>query len=188
MNKNSLLNIDNFSCQLFKTFIGISIIILTIIFIHFQLDRNTYKEWNFEKPKNDSTILIITESFVGEKPNEEKVNLIDWNIESLYFNYLKFTAILILLFLSINQFITVLKSVRELETFHQTNVEAFKKIGKYFIIIGALSIFDYWEFNNYAVSSFSISLNIFFIALIAFILAEVFKEGNNLLEENQLTI
>ena len=188
MDKNSLLNIANFSCQLFKTFIGISIIILTIIFIHFQLDRNTYKEWNFEKPKNDSTILIITESFVGEKPNEEKVNLIDWNIESLYFNYLKFTAILILLFLSINQFITVLKSVRELETFHQTNVEAFKKIGKYFIIIGALSIFDYWEFNNYAVSSFSISLNIFFIALIAFILAEVFKEGNNLLEENQLTI
>lgn len=189
MNRNSLLNIANFICQLFKFSIGILIIIITTIFIHFQFDRDSYNEWKLEKPTNDSMIRIETESNVGQKPtNEEKLKLSDWNTESLYFNYLKFSAILILLYLSINQFRRVLKSVRKLETFHQTNVRAFKKIGSYCLIISGLSIFNYWEFNDYAKSSISISFNILFIALIAFILAEIFKEGNNLMEENQLTI
>ena len=189
MNRNSLLNIANFFCQLFKFSIAVSIIIITTVFIHFQFDRGSYNEWKLEKPTYDSMIHIETESYVGQKPiREEKLKLSDWNTESLYFNYLKFTAILILLYLSINQFRTVLKSVRKLETFHQTNVTAFKKIGNYCLLIGGLSVFNYWKFSNHAISSFSIPFIILFVALISFILAEIFKEGNNLVEENQLTI
>ncbi|MFN4761854.1 DUF2975 domain-containing protein [Gillisia sp. Q332] len=189
MNRNSLLNIANFFCQFFKLSFGVSIIIITIVFLHFQFDRNFYDEWNFEKPGNDSLILIETESFVGEKSLiDEKQKLSGWNTVSLYFNYLKYTAILIFLFLSINQFRRVLKSVRKLETFHQTNVQAFKKIGNYCLLMGGLSVFSYWDFGNHAISSFTISFNILFVALIAFILAEIFKEGNNLMEENELTV
>ena len=189
MNKNSLLNIANFFCQLFKFSIAISIIIITIIFIHFQLDRSSYSEWKFEEPKNDSIIHIETESYVSQKPQNEQIHYLSgWKIGSLYFNYLKITAILVFLYLSINQFRTVLKSVRKYETFHQTNVRAFKKIGSYCFLIFGLSIFSYWGFEDYSKSSISISLYILLIALIAFILAEIFKEGNNLQEENQLTI
>ncbi|MGM1056302.1 MAG: DUF2975 domain-containing protein [Bacteroidota bacterium] len=189
MNRNYLLNIANFFCQFFKLSLGASVIIITIVFLHFQFDRNFYDEWNFEKPGNDSLILIETESFVGEKPLiDEKQKLSGWNTVSLYFNYLKYTAILIFLFLSINQFGKVLKSVRKLETFHQTNVQAFKKIGNYFLLMGGLSFFSYWEFGNYAISSFTIPFNILLVALIAYILAEIFKEGNNLMEENELTV
>ena len=189
MNKNSLLNIANFFCQLFKFSIAIAIIIITIIFIHFQLDRSSYSEWKFEEPKNDSILHIETESYVGQKPQNEHIHyLSDWKIGSLYFNYLKITAILIFNYLLISQFRIILKSVRKLETFHQINVRAFKKIGSYCFLIFGLSIFSYWEFDDYTKSSISISLYILLIALIAFILAEIFQEGNNLLEENQLTV
>ncbi len=134
-------------------------------------------------------IHIETESSVGEKIlNKENQKLSAWNTSSLYFNYFKFSAILIFLFLSFHQFKKILKSVRKLKTFHQTNVTAFKKIGNYCLFVGALSVFSYWEFGDVAKVSFSIPFNILFIALISFILAEIFKEGNNLMEENKLTV
>ena len=189
MNRNSLLSIANFFCQFFKLFFGVSITLITIFFLHFQFDKNFYDEWNFEKPGNDSLILIKSESSIGEKSLiDEKQKLSGWNKVSLYFNYLKYTTILIFLVLSINQFRRVLESVRKLETFHQTNVQAFKKIGNYCLLMGGLSVFSYLEFGNYAVSSFTIPFNVLFMALIAFILAEIFKEGNHLMEENELTV
>ncbi|MCM8570950.1 DUF2975 domain-containing protein [Gramella jeungdoensis] len=169
--------------------IAISIIAITLFFFHFQLDRSSYKEWNIEKPGNDSTVRFERESTVGKKPVDfDKLKITNWKIGSLYYSYFKFTAILILIYLSLNQFGKVLKSVKELETFHQTNVHAFRRIGYYCLFIAGLSLFSYWEFGDYTKSSVSVSMNVLFTALLAFILAEVFKEGNNLMEENQLTI
>lgn len=151
--------------------------------------RDFYNEWEFEQKKIQSLILIETETNVYPKAgNDAKLYFSNLNTGSLYFNYFKFSAIIILLYLSITEFRTVLRSVRKLETFHQTNVIAFKKIGSSCFLIFGLSIFSYWGFDEYAKSSISIHLYILLISLIAFILAEIFKEGNNLMEENQLTI
>lgn len=189
MNKNTLLNIANFLCQFYKVIIGIAIIITTTIFIHFQFDRDSYEEWKIEQPESDSPIRYETTKVVGSSPiGDQKLKLSNWRIGSLYFSYLKFIAILILNYLIISQFGRVLKSVRTLETFHQTNVEAFRKIGYYSLVIAGLSTFNYWAFGDYVKSSFSISVNTLLLSLLAFILAEIFKEGNNLMEENQLTI
>lgn len=189
MSRNTLLSTANFFCQFFKSLMGISIILITVIFIHFQIDRDFYNEWEFEQKKNPSMILIETESYVYPRTgNDVNLHFSNLNTGSLYFNYFKFSAIFILLYLSINEFRKVLISVEKLESFHQTNVSAFKNIGSYCFIIFGISIFSYWGFDDYAKSSISIHLYILLIALIAFILAEVFKEGNNLLEENQLTI
>jgi hypothetical protein len=189
MNKNSLLNIANFFCNFFKLLIGILIITITIGFIHFQFDSNYYNEWSMEKPENDSVIRFEKESFVAHKPTDsQNLRLTDWKTSSLYFNYFKFISILIFIYLSINQFKKVLKSVSKLETFQRTNVRAFRKIGYYCLLIAGLSFFSYLEFNYYSKNSISIPLNILLIALLAFILAEIFKEGNNLMEENQLTV
>ena len=189
MNKNSLLNIANLFCNLFKVFIGLLIIGLSFLFIHFQLDRNYYDEWNIQKPENNSVIRFERESFVGEKSkNLENLSITDWKTSSLYFTYFKFTATLILIYLAINQFSVILKSVEKLETFRQSNVNAFRKIGYYCLIIQGLSFFSFWEFENYTKNSISVSTTSLFIALLAFILAEIFKEGNNLMEENELTV
>lgn len=189
MNKNSLLSVANFFCNFFKLLIGILIIAITIAFIHFQFDRDFYNEWSMEKPENGSVIRFEREAFLGQNGKElEKLKVTDWKTVSLYFTYLKFTATLILFFLAIHQFSKVLKSVRRLKTFKAINVGAFRKIGYYCLGIAALSFFNYWGFENYTKSSISVSLDVILIALIAFILAEIFKEGNILMEENQLTV
>jgi hypothetical protein len=189
MNRNSLLNIANFFCQFFKFLIGITMIIITLVFIHFQFDRGFYNEWKVDKPEMDSIVFIESETLIGKKTgNGQELKFTDWKIASLYFNYLKLTGILVLIYLAIYQFQKVLHSVKKLETFHQTNVDAFKNIGYYCLLITALSVFSYWDFESYSTISFSVSLEILLIALIAFILAEIFKEGNNLMEENKLTV
>ncbi|MCM4160538.1 DUF2975 domain-containing protein [Antarcticibacterium flavum] len=189
MNRNSLLNIANFFCQLFKVIIGITIIMITAVFIHSQFEPDFYSEWKVNKPEVDSIVFIKTETSTGQIPaHEEDLRFTDWKLASLYFNYLKFAGILFLIYLSISQFQKVLQSVRKLETFHQANVDAFKNIGYYCLLITAFSIFNYWEFGNHATTSFSVSLDILLVALIAFILAEIFKEGNNLMEENKFTV
>lgn len=190
MNRNLLLNVANFICQFFKVLIGIAVIVITALFLHFQFDRDSYVNFGIEQPGNDLLIQYETISYAEENSmgKEMKLHLADWKVGSLYFSYIKLVTILILYYLSLTQFGRVLKSVRKLETFHQTNVEAFRKIGYYCLLITGLSTFNYWAFSDYTKSSFSISINVLLISLIAFILAEIFKEGNNLMEENQLTI
>lgn len=189
MNKNSLLSLANFFCNFLKLLIGFLIFAIIIAFVHFQFDRDFYNEWSIEKPENDSVIQFEKEAFLGQNAKDfEKLRVTEWKTVSLYFTFLKFTATLILVFLAIHQFSKVLRSVRELETFKAINVSAFRKIGYCCLGIAALSFFNYWNFENYTKSSISVSLNVILIALIAFILAEIFKEGNNLMEENRLTV
>ncbi|TRO64458.1 DUF2975 domain-containing protein [Christiangramia sabulilitoris] len=189
MNRNSLLNIANFLCQFFKIIIGVSIIIIAAFFAHFQFERDSYADLKIEEPTNNSIIRFESESIAGKEPLDfQSLRLSDWKTGSLYFTFFKVTMIMTLTYLSLNQFEKVLKSVKDLKTFHQTNVNSLRRIGYYCLLITGLSIFNYWEFGVYAKSSISISLDVLLITLLAFILAEVFKEGNNLLEENQLTI
>lgn len=189
MNKNFLLSIVNFFCNFFKLLIGILIIAITIAFIHLQFDSEFYNEWSIAKPENDSVIRFEREAFLGQNAQDfEKLQVTEWKTVSLYFTYFKFITTLILLFLAIHQFGKVLQSVQRLKTFKAINVHAFRKIGYYCLGIAALSFFNYWDFENYTKSSISVSLDVILIALIAFILAEIFKEGNTLMEENQLTV
>ena len=92
------------------------------------------------------------------------------------------------MYLAIKQFQNVLKSVENLETFKTTNVQAFQKIGVYCLIISGLSWITMWDFGNYHVSGFHLDFDFLIIALLAFIFAEIFKEGNQLMEENKLTV
>ncbi len=158
-------------------------------FIHFQINPATYSELPIIIPDSTSIFRIDTESFKGDNIiNIKNLKLTSWNTLSLYFTFLQYTASLILIFLSIDEFKKILLSVKNLQTFRNTNVHAFRKIGFYCLLISFLNIFSYYEFSNYSKITFSISLNTLPFALFAFILSEIFKEGNNLKKENELTI
>lgn len=189
MSNNSLLKISYFLCHFSKIICGITIIAVAAIFIHFQINPSSYGEFPINISDSPSIFRIDTESYKGGKVIDiNDLKLTSWNTASLYFTFLQYIASLILIYLSIDEFKKILLSVKKLETFRNTNVNAFRKIGFYCLLISFLNIFSYYEFGDYSKITFSISLNALPFALLAFILAEVFKEGNNLLEENQLTI
>ncbi|MCB7482187.1 DUF2975 domain-containing protein [Christiangramia sediminis] len=187
MNKNSLLNIATFLCKFINACLIIVLLILTVVFIHFQVDRNFYKGWHTEKPIKGNSIQF-QKTYGDEVIDPDKIYITDWNTGSLYFNYFKYVGIIFLLYLTIYQFQKVLKSVKNFETFKTTNVQAFRRIGVYCLIISSISWITDWDFNNYHVSGFHIDFDFLIISLLAFIFAEIFKEGNQLMEENKLTV
>ncbi|WP_295177856.1 DUF2975 domain-containing protein [uncultured Christiangramia sp.] len=183
MSKNSLLKTAAFLCQLINGAFILVLVILTIVFIHFQVDRDFYNGWHADKPIKGNSIKF--QKVIGEELSEEDViYMTDWNTSSLYFNYLRFAGIILLMYLAIKQF----QDVLNLETFKTTNVQAFHRIGIYCLIISGLSWITMWVFGDYHVSGFHIDFDFLIIALLAFIFAEIFKEGNQLMEENKLTV
>ena len=189
MDKNTLLNIASGLCTISRVILVISILATTVFLIHFLIDTSAYSDIKVTIPESSSNLKIEFEDIVGEAPvNTNVFTIDDWNTGSMIFTYFQIIGILTLLYLSIGEFAKVLRSVRKLKTFQITNEQAFRKIGFYCIFLAILTTITYWQFGNYSLSRFSISFNALGFALFAFILSEIFKEGNTLKTENDLTI
>ena len=81
-----------------------------------------------------------------------------------------------------------MQSVKNLKTFQKNNVYSFRKIDKYIFMIFLLSSYVKVRFQQGGVSATHINLTPLLFVLATFIMAEIFKEGNALEEENDLTI
>jgi len=93
-------------------------------------------------------------------------------------------AVLFFLYKIIVALVRVIKSINSLKTFTIHNIEAFKNICLYALIIFGVQLIK--------ISPEKIGFIIHFSTIIgsalAFIISEVFKEGHRLLQENKLTI
>ena len=197
MTKNKLLNIAIIICKLSKGFFIFSFIIVTTVFIYFQIDKelvvnkleDSKISINLEPNHDFAGVSSSTKWKITKTDEDEKVYAFK-NIRtaSLYILYLQYVGILFFLFLTTREFQKVMLSVRNLETFKKENVLSFKRIGKYifafYILISCSSV----EFKEGGYSWFHWSVTPLFFILFAFIMAEIFKEGNVLEEENDLTI
>ena len=107
---------------------------------------------------------------------------------SLYFNYIKISIILLFIFLYVKEFQNIIESVKEIRTFQEENVLSFKKIGKYLLIITILMSYSSYAFQGGVKNAFYVSSTPLILSLLAYVMSEIFKEGNKLLEENKLTV
>lgn len=199
MIKNRLLNIAIGSCKFLKLIYILSIILTTIIFIHIQIDREVYNDIKINHTGTTPTTFSIglnkSYSDKWKDPYNEVYVLEKLTTTTIYLIYFKFTCIFILLFLSIKEFQNIIQSVKRLDTFRLNNILSFRQIGKYSILYFILTLLYFiLNFNNTlyfgqgGFSQTSISFTPLFFALISFILAEIFKEGNKLQQENELTV
>lgn len=129
----------------------------------------------------------ITETKTGQKI-EDQLTFKKILPLSLYLVYLQYPAMLFLLYLSIREFVKVIKSVGAVETFKNSNIQSFRRIGKYQLFFFVLSIVTYVVFKQGNFLKVSIAFTPLLLSLLAFVMAEIFKEGNKLQEENQLTV
>ena len=106
----------------------------------------------------------------------------------MYIVFIKYTAILVLVFLCVKEFQRVAESVKNIQTFKEGNVQSFIKLGKYLFILFLLYSFSFFNFEQGRLSIVSISFLPLVLMLLAFVMAEIFKEGNQLSEDNDLTI
>jgi hypothetical protein len=106
----------------------------------------------------------------------------------LYLIYLQIITVFFLGWLVVREFKKVIYSLKQLHTFQDYNVEAFRKISKYFLVIFIISNFSFYMIGSEGYLTLALDIKFAVLAIASFILAEIFKEGNRLQEEHQLTV
>lgn len=109
---------------------------------------------------------------------------------SFYFYFLVFRALLVtgVLFLILQTILKVIRSIGNLDTFRSENVKSFRKMGNLFLVWFALAIPTITGLGGQVSLTMGLYFNYAVWALICFVLAEIFSEGNKLMEDNKLTI
>ncbi|WP_179343224.1 DUF2975 domain-containing protein [Winogradskyella ursingii] len=194
MTKNTLLNIAILISRLLKIILIVTAIGLTSLFIYVQVDKKTFGGEEIILSDN-VRLLGITNiySTVWKDNNDNRYDLKPYTFEklktvSLYVNFFKILIIMILMFLIIRAFERVMLSVKNLNTFTRNNVKLFRRIGIYIVFVAILTSYTVLRFENGNQTMSHISLTPVICIILAFIMAEIFKEGEDLKQENNLTI
>jgi len=189
MTKNRLLNISIVLCKFIKLIYIVFFIGLTFVFIHIQMDRDYYKGKEITINTNKTDFFMSSQSKLKSEPLDTDVyTLENLKTTSLYLGYFQLSAILFVLFLCAKEFQKILESVKQVKSFEVDNIKSFRRIGKFVFIYALLSSFQILNYDKGYFHGFGISLTTLSIVLLAFIMAEVFKEGHALKQENDLTI
>lgn len=177
-------------CKLLYILIAVSAICATVILIHIQIDPQYYARWNADLlPQNGILTYSVFERWHPDLSTEDTLLSLDKiKKTSLYINYLQIIGILSFIFLTVKEFLNIIESVKLKETFRQRNILSFQKMYKYLFVIFILSSVTSVNAQEANFYSYSIQFTPLILSLAALIMAEIFKQGNQLLEENQLTI
>lgn len=190
MTKNTLLNITIAISRILKISLIVGAVALTGLFVYIQIDNDVFKDQEITLNKESSIGFTSTsESTFGDVDKDSNLYTIG-NLKtiSLYVIYFKALIVMVLIYLSITAFEKIMLSVKSLKTFSTSNAKRFRKIGKYILVIIILTNVTILRFESGTLSKISISLTPLLCALLAFVMAEIFKEGHSLKEENDLTI
>jgi hypothetical protein len=197
MTKNRLLNIAVVICKIIKLMYIAAIILITATFIYIKTDNNYFEGKNvrFDTPINNASSMIpfnyaFTDKWkYNSSTNDHDIyNISNITTYSYCIIYLKFITMLILLYLCTKEFQNIIQSVKSFSTFKQNNVLSFKRIGKYLLIYFAITSYSVIYYNEGGISSLNFNFTTILCILISFIMAEIFKEGNKLQLENDLTV
>jgi len=175
MNKNAILK---FTLTVF-TILRVLIALFIFCSLFVGLGAFVIEEYEsgifFESGKiifNNTVDKMSINEFARQMPIRYTLTLIQ-NLALLFFLYKIIVAL-----------VRVIKSINSLKTFTIENIKAFKNISLHALIIFVIQLVK--------ISPDKISFILHFSTIIgsalAFILSEVFKEGQKLLEENKLTI
>jgi len=202
-----------FIAEVFFKFLG-ALIIISILFLFFVLVHSEYSPETYNKVtlkihggieiNYDPKTPLPPDSFAEHKEGNNK---------SIYFSKLTFSSKLRIIFrifvfagfflLILNEFLNFIRSVKKYSTFFPKNYLHFKRIGIYLIFLLiyilyngfkgwniAMKFPDGYYYYNYRVFNLSIGSIIIYGALIilSFVVSQVFKEGERLRTENELTV
>ncbi|MBU2928015.1 DUF2975 domain-containing protein [Winogradskyella psychrotolerans] len=195
MTKNTLLNIAIWVSRGLKILLIIAAVGLTGLFVYAQIDKDYFADEEIVLKANPGYLGVSTivsdvwkddtkEAQFDSKPYTfGKLKTI-----SLYINYFKVISVAVLLFLILRAFETIMLSVKTLHTFSNRNAKLFRTIGIYIIVVTILISYTVLRFESGSQTISHLSLTPVIYILLAFIMAEIFKEGENLRAENDLTI
>jgi hypothetical protein len=196
MERNKLLKLASLVCSVFAFFQLVGILIGTVALIHWHSDKEFYRKvtlsnkgnLQFSVSKSDSDKPVPAKAKTTELAEKEKVSLADLAPSAVYFAYIKSVIYMVFLFLVFREFGKIIRSVQDFQTFRTENIQSFRKIGKYFLVIFLISGLHFISTGSDSFFSIEFETTPLILMLLAYILAEIFKEGHALAEAEKLTI
>ncbi|GEM_PF-4111107 len=104
------------------------------------------------------------------------------------FTFFKLALIILCTILIISEILKVIQSIRSLDTFKQKNILAFRRMAQIFLGLFFIHMFSLVQTEGQVSFTFGLPLEYLIAMIGCYVLSEIFKEGNKLMEENQLTI
>ncbi|MDX5444348.1 MAG: DUF2975 domain-containing protein [Hymenobacteraceae bacterium] len=197
MKRNKLLQLASAVCTIFGVMQLVAIAAFTFMLVHWHFNKEFYRNANV----NDEgvTYVVTKKETITESENgavktatvekeEKKISAADLRPVGLYFLYLKGIIYLFTLFLIFWEFRKVVRSAQLQHTFQTENIKSFRNIGKYFLVLFLISGFHFIASENYERFNIEFDTTPLILMLVAYILAEIFKEGHKLSEDDRLTI
>ena len=167
-----------FKLALYGVYLAIAFTLLLIIDVLFELELIKNEHYLFS---NEGLLLQAEINQDGERLNGSKGLML--------FSMVQLIIGLVLTSFIIKGLIKIIHSVKQKASFATTNEIELKRIGTIFIGLFILNMLSIYPSESNGLT-FKLDLEIYYLlcSLIAYILAAVFKEGNELEEENKLTI
>ena len=192
MKKNLLLTIASLICTILCILITIVFLIGTCAFVYWHINPDYFADFilfpNRISPEKLFAYEIRQSWTIGKEKVVNHFTLNRIRGPFLYLLYLQSSAICMVLFLIPKEFLNIIESVRTVHSFRNRNVQSFRRIGKCIFIYFILTSFWIVIVPQGRFYGFYLNFTPLVLMLIAYILGEVFKEGNNLFEENKLTV
>lgn len=194
MKNNLLLTIAELCCKGICLLNILGFAVLTVGLIYWHINPDAYKDIVFIAALTAYTPhsflgYTITETWaVGDTSTTTPFAWVNVKRFSLYFIYLQSTALMWCFLMVFKEAANIITSVKLKQSFRIENHRSFRNIGKYFFCIFCLSGFCFIasEFGNFY--GVYVQLSPLILMMGAYIMAEIFKEGNVLQEEVQGTV
>lgn len=189
MEKNKFLAFALMFCYFMQALQWVGIIILTAYLVHWHLEPEAYGHVQYTGPL--SLHLSLNDTFLANSKFTDPLRTVflnDIRLLSLYSIYLQTVATLLLIFFILKDFVRIIRSVKQFNTFRLENISTFRRIGRLFVVLHVLTSIKFVVVQDKALSEIDFSFTPLVLAMAAFMLAEVFREGNRLYEEEQLTV
>jgi hypothetical protein len=107
----------------------------------------------------------------------------DINIIMFFWILIRGSFFLIINLIIVRKIIAILGSVQDIKTFYKKNILHFKEIGWWALIGFVASCFNFSYLSDHTSLFFEIAWGPLAVSASCFVLAEIFKEGNELLED-----
>jgi hypothetical protein len=196
MSKNLLLSVALVCSRLFKFLLWLALICIIGLFIHNRMKPDSYKSV-LVNITNRSITFVAPKSSVEMPPppsgksamgGDTHVLLNEIKPAAIYLVFVQIVLSIMLSILMVREVVKILKSVRDLETFNNTNIKSFRLLGYYCLMLAGINSILIISTNRDTHIVFNLDLTLLIFMLAAFIMAEIFAEGHKLSEQDQLTI
>ncbi|MDW3193266.1 MAG: DUF2975 domain-containing protein [Cytophagales bacterium] len=188
MKQNNSLLIAYRILQFFFGFCGLLFVVFTIVMIMGITDAAFAEQFNI--PDAGQPGAGVSLNWCKADCNDSVNQLSVIPTATKWWILIRASIFFVLTLLIMRRAAILLKTVIDGKTFYRENIEAFSQMAKYGLLIAALSAFNfYYKGDVEEASLFSWSLDVPFVPLMfalgCKVLAEIFKQGQLLSEENQ---